>query len=165
MVSELANSMELTMTEKVSDVAGLGPASVAFVCALTLITGTARVHEPEALLLGAKPAQHSEPRSLVSDLIYHGGNRASASASSPNPGDILIFWVLHGQRVTTRTPLAPVHEPAAQNYITSFLTVCGTSWAAIQSEYCRNVRRHTTCADVADADYVTNPRNNSKGVD
>jgi len=53
-----------------------------------------------------------------------------------------------------------------QSYVTSFLSnLGGTSWAAIQDEYCNNVPVGTTsCAAVGGGNYVTNPRKQLKGV-
>ena len=53
-----------------------------------------------------------------------------------------------------------------QAYTTSFLTnLGGTSWAAINDEYCDNVAAGTTsCAAAGGGNYVTNPRHQLKGV-
>jgi serine protease len=43
--------------------------------------------------------------------------------------------------------------------------VGGSPWAAVQTQYCRNVPAGvTSCAGIPGADYVTNPKNQLKGV-
>jgi len=53
-----------------------------------------RSHRPtQALLLGARPAQHAEPGSLTNDLIYHGGNCGfPGDWRGTAPAIYLIFW-------------------------------------------------------------------------
>ena len=53
-----------------------------------------------------------------------------------------------------------------QNYVNSFFSgVGGSPWAGVQAQYCRNVLAGTTsCAGVPGADFITNPRNQLKGV-
>lgn len=109
------------------------------------------------------------PNSLANDLIYHGGNAGSGAIGvETKPATYLIFWgPAWSSGFTTTDANGSVYtSQQLQNYITSFLiNLGGTSWAAIQNEYCRNVPAGTTnCADAAGADYVTNPRRQLKGV-
>jgi hypothetical protein len=53
-----------------------------------------------------------------------------------------------------------------QNYLNSFFqNVGGSPWAAVQTQYCRNVPAGTTsCAGIPAADFITNPKHQLKGV-
>ena len=53
-----------------------------------------------------------------------------------------------------------------QNYLNSFFSnVGGSPWAAVQTQYCRNVPALTTsCAGIPGADFITNPKHQLKGV-
>jgi hypothetical protein len=53
-----------------------------------------------------------------------------------------------------------------QNYLNTFFqNVGGRPWAAVQTQYCRNVPALTTsCAGIPGADYITNPKHQLKGV-
>ena len=53
-----------------------------------------------------------------------------------------------------------------QNYLNTFMANLGGSpWAAVQTQYCRNVPIGTTsCAGIPGAEYITNPKNQLKGV-
>src|SRR6266550_84842 len=143
---------------------GFGLQVLASVCALALITAPAFGGTNPKHFFWA-PNQRNAPssNSLANDLIYHGGNAGSGAIGvETKPATYLIFWgpAWSGGFTTTDANGSVYTSQQLQNYITSFLTnLGGTSWAAIQNEYCRNVPAGTTsCADITGADYVTNPR-------
>ena len=109
------------------------------------------------------------PSSLANDLIYHGGNTgAGAIGVETVPTTYLIFWGPDWANGFTTTDAngSAYTSQQLQTYVTSFLTnLAGTSWAAIQDEYCNNVPAGTTsCAAVGGGNYVTDPRKQLKGV-
>ncbi len=109
------------------------------------------------------------PSALANDLIYHGGNAGSGAIGVETvPATYLIFWGPDwANGFTTSDANGSVYtSQQLQNYVTSFLgNLGGTSWAAIQDEYCNNVPVGTTsCAAVGGGNYVTNPRKQLKGV-
>jgi len=115
------------------------------------------------------PGQAPNPSSVANDLIYHGGNAgAGAIGVETTPGIYLIFWGPDWANGFTTTDVngKQYTSQQLQGYVTSFLTnLGGTSWAAIQTEYCNNVPAGTTsCANVSGGGYVTNPRKQLKGV-
>src|ERR1700676_67957 len=102
------------------------------------------------------------PSSLTSDLIYHGGDAGpGAIGVEIKTANYLIFSGPEGANgFTTADAKGQVFtSQQLQSYITSFLTnLGGTSWAAIQTEYCNNIPAgNTSCANIAGANYVTNP--------
>ena len=115
------------------------------------------------------PGQTPNANSVSNDLIYHGGNAGpGAIGVETSPGIYLIFWGpdwangfkttdINGRQFTSQQ---------LQAYVISFLTnLAGTSWAAIQTEYCNNVPAGTTsCASVGGGGFITNPRKQLKGV-
>lgn len=109
------------------------------------------------------------PSSLANDLIYHGGSVGSGAIGVETvPATYLIFWGPDwANGFTTADANGSVYtSQQLQSYVQSFLTnLAGTSWAAIQNEYCKDVPAGTTsCAGVSGADYVTNPNKQLKGV-
>jgi hypothetical protein len=139
---------------------------------LVLVTGSAAAQSP----LNPKhffwaPGQPAipNPSSLANDLIYHGGNAgAGAIGVETVPATYLIFWGPDWANGFTTTDAhgAAYTSELLQTYVTSFLTnLAGTSWAAIQDEYCNHVPVGTTsCATVGGGNYVTDPRKQLKGV-
>jgi serine protease len=117
------------------------------------------------------PGQPNTPNAsaLSNDLVYHGGNAGQGAIGVENkPAVYLIFWGPDWSNGFTTTDANGVSfsSQQLQNYVISFLkNMGGTSWAAIQSEYCNNVPAGTTnCDAVGDGNYITNPRNQLKGV-
>src|SRR6201988_2769626 len=113
---------------------------------LVLVTGSAAAQSP----LNPKhffwaPGQPNTPNpsSLANDLIYHGGNAGSGAIGvETKPATYLIFWGPDGANGFTTTDVngQMFTSQQLQAYVTSFLTnLGGTSWAAIQDEYCSNV--------------------------
>jgi len=109
------------------------------------------------------------PSALTNDLIYHGGNAGSGAIGVETvPAVYLVFWGPDwANGFTTADANGSVYtSQQLQTYVTSFLTnMGGTSWDAIQDEYCNNVPAGTTsCAAVGGGNYVTDPRKQLKGV-
>ncbi len=143
---------------------------IAFVCVLALAAAPALgVTNPKHFFWAPNQPNTPSPNSLTNDLIYHGGNAGSGAIGvETKPATYLIFWgpAWSSGFTTTDVNGSVYTSRQLQNYVTSFLTnLGGTSWAAIQTEYCKNVPAGTTaCADVAGANYVSNPRKQLKGV-
>ncbi|MGZ4817567.1 MAG: hypothetical protein ACXVZJ_03020 [Terriglobales bacterium] len=148
----------------------LGPGSKLMLVTLAcVLTATAAQAQTKHIFWGHGSPNAPNPSSLASDLIYHGGNAGTGAIGVENkPAVYLIFWGpdwangftttdANGQVFTSQT---------LQTYVQSFLSnMGGTSWAAIQTEYCNNVPAGTTSCDaVGGGTYVTNPRNQLKGV-
>jgi serine protease len=109
------------------------------------------------------------PAALTNDLIYHGGNAgAGAIGVETRPATYLIFWGPDWANGFTTTDAngAAYSSQQLQSYVTSFLSnLAGTSWAAIQDEYCNGVPAGTTsCAAAGGGRFVTDPRTQLKGV-
>ena len=109
------------------------------------------------------------PSSLENDLIYHGGQACpGAIGVETKPVVYLIFWGPQwASGFTTSDANMKVYtSQTLQNYVTLFLaSLGGTPWAAIQTEYCKNVPAGTTsCAAVGGGTYITNPASQLKGV-
>src|SRR5437588_4600284 len=142
---------------------------ILLLAAITAITTTTFAGSTDPKHIFWAPGQAPSPASVSNDLIYHGGSTGSGAIGvEVKPATYLIFWGPDwANGFTTTDANGRVYTSAQlQSYITSFLSNLGaTSWAGIQTEYCRNVPAGTTnCADVSGADFVTNPRNQLKGV-
>jgi serine protease len=143
-------------------------ALIALVFTLAAITVNAQAPTDPKHFFWA-PGQGPSPNSLSNDLIYHGGNAGSGAIGVENtPAVYLIFWGPDWAKGFTTADASGKQYTSQQlqNYEISFLTnLGGTPWAAIQTEYCRNVPAGTTnCGDVPGGVYVTNPRKQLKGV-
>jgi serine protease len=116
------------------------------------------------------PGQAQSPSatdSLQNDLIYHGGNAGSGAIGvETKPAVYLIFW---GQAwadgfQTADTDGKLYSSKALQNYVSSFFGgVGGSKWANVQTQYCNQLLVGSTSC-VGGAGFVTNPRNQLKGV-
>src|SRR6267143_6855765 len=143
---------------------------IAFVCVLALAAAPALgVTNPKHFFWAPNQPNTPSPNSLTNDLIYHGGNAGSGAIGvETKPATYLIFWGPDWANGFTTTDAngRVFNSQQLQSYMTSFLSnLGGSSWAAIQNEYCRNVDAGTTnCADVSGADFITNPRNQLKGI-
>jgi len=107
--------------------------------------------------------------SLANDLIYHGGSAGpGAIGIQKQPAVYLIYWGTEwGTGFTTPDTDGKLYSSKTlQNYLNTFMANLGGSpWAAVQTQYCRNVPiGTTTCAGIAGADYITNPKHQLKGV-
>jgi len=107
--------------------------------------------------------------SLTNDIIYHGGNAGpDAIGVQTKPAVYLIYWGTEwAQGFTTPDTNGKLYSSKTlQTYLNTFMSNLGGSpWAAVQTQYCRNVPVGTTsCAGIPGAQYVTNPKNQLKGV-
>ncbi len=104
---------------------------------------------------------------LANDLIYHGGNAgAGAIGVEQKPAVYLIYW---GQEwadgfQTSDTDGKLYSSKTLQNYVNSFFgSVGGSTWAGVQTQYCNVVLAGSTSC-LGGAGFVTNPKNQLKGV-
>src|SRR5256885_3854081 len=107
--------------------------------------------------------------SVTNDIIYHGGSAGSGAIGiQKNPSVYLIYWGTEWANgfTTADTNGKLYSSKTLQNYLNTFMANLGGSpWAAVQTQYCRNVPAGTTsCAGIPGADYVTNPKHQLKGV-
>jgi hypothetical protein len=107
--------------------------------------------------------------SVANDIIYHGGNAGpGAIGVETKPAVYLIYWGPEWASGFTTNDAAgkSYSSKTLQTYLNSFFAnVGGSAWAGVQTQYCRNVPAGaTSCAGVAGADYVTNPKHQLKGV-
>src|SRR5947207_3617724 len=118
-------------------------------------------------------AQGQDPtgtaNSLTNDIIYHGGNAGpGAIGVETTPAVYLVYWGTEWANgfTTPDTDGKLYSSKTLQSYLNSFFTNLGRRpWAAVQTQYCRNVPAGTTsCAGIPGADYVTNPKHQLKGV-
>jgi hypothetical protein len=139
---------------------------IAAACALASAQGS--VPNPKHFFWAPGQPNTPNPSSLASDLIYHGGSAGSGAIGvEVNPAVYLVFWGPDWANGFTTTDAngQSFTSQSLQNYVTSFLTnLGGTSWAAIQTEYCRGIPAGSTSCDQPGAVYVTNPRKQLKGV-
>jgi hypothetical protein len=106
---------------------------------------------------------------LSNDIVYHGGNAGpDAIGIQKTPAVYLVYWGTEwANGFTTNDADGKVYSSKTlQNYLNTFFANAGGSpWAGVQTQYCRNVPAGTTsCAEIAGADYITNPKHQLKGV-
>ncbi len=99
--------------------------------------------------------------SLSNDIIYHGGNAGpDAIGVEVKPAVYLVYWGSEwATGFTTPDDNGTLYSSKTlQNYVNSFMAnVGGSPWAAVQTQYCRNVPAGTTsCAGIPGAEYITN---------
>jgi hypothetical protein len=109
------------------------------------------------------------PDALTNDIIYHGGNAGpGAIGVQVKPAVYLVYWGTEwAQGFTTPDTNGKLYSSKTlQSYLNSFMdNLGGSPWAAVQTQYCRNVPAgSTSCAGVEGAEYVTNPKHQLKGV-
>src|SRR5713226_3071416 len=116
------------------------------------------------------PGQSQGPvNAAANDLIYHGGSAGpNAIGVQVKPAVYLIYW---GTEWAQGFKTADTHgtlfaSQTLQNYLNSFVAgVGGSPYGGVQTQYCRNVPAGTTsCAGIAGAQFITNPRRQLKGV-
>ena len=116
------------------------------------------------------PGQSQDPVSAAAnDLIYHGGSAgAGAIGVQVKPAVYLIYWGTEWAQgfKTADTNGTLFSSKTLQNYLNSFVAgVGGSPYAGVQTQYCRNVPAGTTsCARIAGAQFITNPKSQLKGV-
>jgi hypothetical protein len=109
------------------------------------------------------------PDALTNDIIYHGGNAGpGAIGIEKTPAVYLVYWGTEWATgfTTPDTDGTLYSSQTLQNYMNSFFqNVGGSPWAAVQTQYCRNVPALTiSCAGIPGADFITNPKHQLKGV-
>jgi serine protease len=116
-----------------------------------------------------QPSPTGTVNSTTNELIYHGGNAGSGAIGVESPPAVyLIYW--GPDWVTGFNSPDEANNPhsstSLQSYVNSFFgNAGGGAWAGVQTQYCRNVPIGTTsCAGIAGAQFVTNPRGQLKGT-
>jgi hypothetical protein len=109
------------------------------------------------------------PDALTNDIIYHGGNAGpGAIGIEKAPAVYLVYWGTEWATgfTTPDTDGTLYSSKTLQSYMNSFFqNVGGSPWAAVQTQYCRNVPALTiSCAGIPGADFITNPKHQLKGV-
>jgi hypothetical protein len=108
--------------------------------------------------------------SVANDLVYHGGNAGDGAIGiEKKPAVYLVYWGAEWAQGFTTPDSADgtlYSSKTLQSYVNAFFAgVGGSPWAGVQTQYCRNVPAGTTnCALYPTADYITNPKNQLKGV-
>ncbi len=144
--------------------------SVLAVCTFFVVNISAQtLTNPKHFFWAPGQPNTPNPSQLENDLIYHGGNAGPGAIGVETvPAVYLIFWGPQWANGFTTTDIngRTFTSATLQRYVQSFLNnMGGTSWAGIQTEYCRNVPAGTTnCAGMLGAQYVTNPTKQLKGV-
>jgi len=138
-------------------------------------------------VVGASPAASSAPtnpkhffwapgqsptgtvNSVTNDIIYHGGNLGDGAIGVETmPAVYLVYWGTEwATGFTTPDDDGTLYSSKTlQNYVNSFMdNVGGSPWAAVQTQYCRNVPAGaTSCAGIPGVDYITNPKKQLKGI-
>lgn len=118
---------------------------------------------------GQSPDPTATANATANDLVYHGGNAgAGAIGIQKAPAVYLIYWGPEWAAgfTTHDSDGKPYSSQTLQNYVNSFFSgVGGSAWAGVQTQYCRNVLAGTTdCKSDPQADYITNPKRQLKGV-
>ena len=106
---------------------------------------------------------------VANNIIYHGGNAGpDAIGVQTTPAVYLVYWGAEWAAgfTTPDTDGKLYSSKTLQGYLNSFMAnLGGSKWADVQTQYCRNVPAgSTSCAGVAGAQYVTNPKHQLKGV-
>lgn len=162
--------MDLSRSAAPSTRSRLTLTTILFATLVVLFATTAIAQtNPKHFFWAPGQSQTPDPSKLASDLIYHGGNAGSGAIGvETTPAVYLVFWGPDWVNGFTTTDVNGVSysSQTLQNYVTSFLSnLGGTSWAAIQNEYCNSIPAgSTSCAGQAGAKYITNPRKQLKGV-
>jgi hypothetical protein len=136
----------------------------------TAIAGNSGVTNPKHFFWAkGQPSPTGIVSSVSNDLIYHGGNAGSGAIGVESPPAVyVIYWGPEwASGFTTADANGQVFSSGTlKTYVNSFFgNVGGSPWAGVQTQYCRNVPVGTTsCAGIAGAHYVTNPKGQLKGV-
>jgi hypothetical protein len=109
------------------------------------------------------------PDALTNDIVYHGGSAGpGAIGVQVKPAVYLVYWGSEWAQgfTTADTDGTLFSSKTLQNYLNTFMdNLGGSPWAAVQTQYCRNVPAGTTsCKDFPGAEYITNPKHQLKGV-
>src|SRR6266850_5201688 len=131
--------------------------------------GTSPLTNPKHFFWGHDATVQGTANAAANDLIWHGGNAGSGAIGvETKPAVYLVYWGAEWAAgfQTGDTDGTLYSSKTLQNYVNSFFAnVGGSPWAGVQTQYCRNVLAGTTsCAGLPGAQFITNPRNQLKGV-
>jgi len=105
--------------------------------------------------------------STANDLVYHGGNAGSGAIGvETKPAVYLVYWGPQWAKgFTTADSNGKLYSSKTlQTYLNSFFqNVGGSSWANIQTQYCKDVLAGSTSC-VGGSGFITNPKGQLKGV-
>ena len=124
----------------------------------------------EALLLGARASRpRARADSASNNIIYHGGSAgAGAIGVEKKPAVYLIYWGTEWADgfTTADTDGKLYSSKTLQNYLNTFMANLGGSpWAGRPDAVLpQRPRRHRRAAPAPGADYITNPKQQLKGV-
>jgi hypothetical protein len=151
----------------------LALAVAAGVAALAGAFGTSRasadgVTNPKHFFWAPGQSPQGMVASTTTDLIYHGGNLgAGAIGVQTKPAVYLIYWGPEWSAgFTMADSQGALHSSKTlQTYVNAFFGGMGGSpWAGVQTQYCRGVLAGTTSCNGTAGDFITNPKNQLKGV-
>src|SRR5690349_13774064 len=96
--------------------------------------------------------------SVANDIVFHGGNIGDGAIGvQTTPAVYLVYWGPEWAKGFTTTDAngKSFSSKTLQSYLNTFMgNVGGSRWAAVQSQYCRNVPAGaTTCQGVKGAQY------------
>ena len=134
------------------------------------VANTSGLTNPKHFFWAAgQPSPNGVAASQTNDLIYHGGNAGSGAIGVEiKPAVYVIFWGPQwASGFTIPDSSGTLHSSASlKQYVNAFFgNAGGTAWAGVQTQYCRNVPVDaTSCAGVAGAQYITNPKRQLKGA-
>jgi hypothetical protein len=96
----------------------------------------------------------------ANNLIYHGGLVETV------PAVYIVYWGPEWtQGFSAQAGGFTYTSATIRNYINSFFAnVGGSPWAGVQTQYCQNIDPGFSCAGQSYAQYITNPKNQLKGV-
>src|SRR3954467_2148569 len=140
------------------------------VAALVLATAPPASADAKHFFWAQGQAPAATPADTVAnDLIYHGGSAGPGAIGIQKvPAVYLVYWGPEWATgfTTADTDGKLYSSKTLQNYLNTFMANLGGSpWAAVQSQYFRNVPAGTTsCAGIPGADYIANPKHQLKGV-
>jgi serine protease len=145
----------------------LAAAAVLLVGASTAAADTAPLNPKHFFWANGTANAQTVADQAANDLIYHGGNAGSGAIGvQTKPAVYLIYW---GQEwkdgfQTADTDGTLYSSKTVQNYVNSFFgNVGGSPWADVQTQYCNGVLPGATSC-VGGTGFITNPKNQLKGV-
>jgi serine protease len=145
----------------------LAAAAVLLVGASTASADTAPLNPKHFFWANGTANAQAVADQAANDLIYHGGNAGSGAIGvQTKPAVYLIYW---GQEwkdgfQTADTDGTLYSSKTVENYVNSFFgNVGGSPWANVQTQYCNGVLPGATSC-VGGTGFITNPKNQLKGV-
>jgi hypothetical protein len=141
----------------------------ALAIALALVAVTTASADSKHMFWGQGTGLAPDPNALANDLIYHGGSAGDGAIGIQKaPAVYLVYWGTEWASgfTTADTDGKLYASKTLQNYVNSFVAgLGGSAYAGIQTQYCRGIPAgSTSCAGVAGADFITNPKRQLKGT-